>query len=70
MFLGRAGREKVGIVTEFVNGINLELAIRDLPQLKELENQLYVAKQIVSGMNFLHSLNPYILVKKIFFVQK
>lgn len=52
---------RVGIVMEFVDS-NLRSAIESNPVLRDFHAQLKVAKQIASGMNFLHSLNPLILV--------
>jgi hypothetical protein len=43
---------------------NLRDAIESNKQLRDRVVQLEIAKQIASGMNFLHSLNPHILVKK------
>lgn len=45
---------------EFVD-TNLRKAIETFPQLKIFESQLSVAKQIASGMKFLHTLKPFIL---------
>lgn len=41
---------------------DLRNAIKVFSELENETNQLKIAKQIVSGMNFLHSLKPYILV--------
>ncbi len=54
-------KSRVGIVMEFIS-TNLRKAIENDARLKEKPNQINIAKQIVSGMNFLHSLDPYILV--------
>lgn len=51
---------RVGIVMELMN-VSLRGAISKDPRLKERKVQLNIAKQVASGMNFLHSLNPYIL---------
>ena len=53
---------RVGVVMEFVS-TTLRNAIEKDGRLKDLQTQLLISKQIVSGMNFLHSLNPYVLVK-------
>lgn len=45
---------------EFVD-MNLRDAIEKNPSLSDFRNQLLIAKQIASGMNFLHNLNPPIL---------
>ena len=42
---------------------NLRNAIETNKQLRDRVIQLEISKQIASGMNFLHSLNPNILVK-------
>ena len=47
---------------EFVSS-NLRSFIEKDKRSREMSNQIRIAKQISSGMNFLHSLNPYILVK-------
>ena len=46
---------------EFVSS-NLRSFIEKDQRSKEINNQIRIAKQISSGMNFLHSLNPPILV--------
>lgn len=53
---------------EFFSITNLKQAIQTNPRLQEINNQLMIAKQIASGMNFLHSLNPCVLVKKTFII--
>ena len=45
---------------EFVSN-NLRNFIESDSRLRKIENQILISKQISSGMNFLHSLNPYIL---------
>jgi serine/threonine protein kinase len=45
---------------EFVSN-NLRNFIENDSRLRKIENQILISKQISSGMNFLHSLNPYIL---------
>ena len=57
--------QRVGIVMEFVPN-NLRNAIENDSSLREIDNQLKIAKQISSGMNFLHSLTPPILVSSKF----
>ena len=52
--------DRVGIVMEFIS-TNLRKAIVNDNRLKDIMNQINIGKQIASGMNFLHSLNPYIL---------
>ena len=54
--------ESIGVVIEFVSS-NLRNFIEKDERSREINNQIRIAKQISSGMNFLHSLNPYILVK-------
>ena len=51
---------------EFISS-NLRNCIENDPRLREIENQIIISKQISSGMNFLHSLNPHILVINKFF---
>jgi len=51
---------RVGIVIELLER-NLRSAIEKDPQLRDRRVQLSIAKQIASGMNFLHSLNPLVL---------
>lgn len=53
--------DPVGIVMEFVS-TNLRRALEEDSRLQNRQIQLDIAKQVASGMNFLHSLNPYILV--------
>ena len=48
---------------EFVSS-NLRSFIEKDERSKEINNQIKIAKQICSGMNFLHSLNPPIFVTK------
>lgn len=52
--------ERIGIVMEYLQ-CNLRTAIQKIPQFKETQLQWKIAKQIASGMNFLHSLKPYVL---------
>ena len=54
--------QRIGVIMEFVSS-NLRSFIEKDERSKEINNQIRIAKQISSGMNFLHSLNPYILVK-------
>ena len=58
----RENGRRIGVVMEFVSS-NLRSFIEKDERSKEINNQIRIAKQISSGMNFLHSLNPYILVK-------
>ena len=53
---------RVGIVMEFIS-TTLRKSIENDNRLKDIMKQINIGKQIASGMNFLHSLNPYILVK-------
>ena len=46
---------------EFVSS-NLRNCIENDSRLREIDNQIKISKQISSGMNFLHSLNPFVLV--------
>lgn len=50
--------ERIGIIMEL-----LQTNLRDFisKNVIEMNFQLYIAKQIASGMNFLHSLNPHVL---------
>ena len=52
---------RVGIIMEFVS-TTLRKGIENDNRLKNIEIQLSIGKQISSGMNFLHSLKPYVLV--------
>lgn len=52
--------QRVGIVMELMEH-DLRTALMIFPQLYQRESQLNIMKQIASGMNFLHSLNPYVL---------
>lgn len=64
IYLGNGGPEnvfRIGIVMEYLP-INLSDAIQHDDRLKSDENRLKVSLQIATGMNFLHSLNPAILV--------
>src|SRR5579885_2858113 len=45
---------------EFIS-TNLRKAIVNDNRLKDIKNQINIGKQIASGMNFLHSLEPYVL---------
>ena len=54
--------QRFGIVMELME-ITLRNAIEKRSELKNLEIQISIYKQIASGMNFLHSLDPYVLVK-------
>ena len=47
---------------EFVS-TNLRKCIENDIRMKDIRNQINIGKQISSGMNFLHSLNPHVLVK-------
>lgn len=69
--LGRGQSERVGIVMEYIES-NLRNSIKKDSRILNRKNQILIAKQIASGMNFLHSLNPSILVneKNIFFWKK
>ena len=51
---------------EFVS-TNLRKAIETDSRLQNFKVRLELSKQIASGMNYLHSLNPYILVNNISF---
>ena len=53
--------DRVGIVMEFICS-NLRNYIENDSRLREIDNQIKISKQISSGMNFLHSLNPFVLV--------
>lgn len=54
---------RVGTVMEFVfSDLRRAIQKETVPQLKDRKNQFIVAKKIASGMNFLHSLVPYVLV--------
>lgn len=55
--------DPVGCVMEFIS-TNLRNAIETDERLHNRRMQMELAKQIASGMNFLHSLNPFILVKE------
>ena len=46
---------------------DLRNAIKNDNRLKDMKIKINISKQISSGMNFLHSLNPFILVT-IFFL--
>lgn len=52
---------RAGIVMEFVPS-TLRSSIEKDERLKDIHTKFRIAKQIASGMNFLHSLNPFILV--------
>ena len=41
---------------------NLRNYIENDSRLRDIDNQIRISKQISSGMNFLHSLNPFVLV--------
>lgn len=58
---GYAMTQRVGIVMEYMP-TNLRKAIKHDSRLDSLEIKLQISKKIASGMNFLHSLNPSILV--------
>lgn len=65
LYLGK-GNEKepiqLGVITEFLK-TTLHQAIRKDARLSKPKMQLHIAKQMASGMSFLHSLNPCILVR-------
>lgn len=56
--------QRVGLIMEYIS-IDLRTSIEIDERFSNFYVQLDVAKQIASGMNFLHSLNPYILVFKL-----
>lgn len=55
--------QRIGVVMELME-TNLRDLIRRDKRLSIPEIGLKLAKQIASGLNFLHSMNPYILVKR------
>lgn len=59
---------RVGIIMEFV-WTNLRNLIQKDRRFECLDTQLNIAKQIASGMNFLHSLNPHILVNFLIYIE-
>jgi len=52
---------RIGVMMEFMD-TDLRKAIKKFPKLKERIVQFSITKKIASGINFLHSLNPHILV--------
>lgn len=61
-YLGSANKSS-GILMEYIR-LDLRRALMVDERFKELSVKLLIAKQVASGMNFLHSLTPYILVNK------
>ena len=59
---------RVGIVMEFVS-TTLRKWIENDVKMKDIKNQISIGKQIASGMNFLHYLNPHILVNGTFYLK-
>jgi len=53
--------DRVGIVMKFIS-TTLRKSIENDSRLKDKKIQIDIGKQISSGMNFLHSLNPYVIV--------
>lgn len=55
---------RVGVIMEFMD-TNLREAIERDDRLQDEITCFQIAKEIAAGMNFLHSLNPYIVVIQI-----
>lgn len=61
--LGHGHTQRVGVVMELMK-TDLRAAIKENIGLKNLSTQMKIAREIASGMNYLHSLNPFVLVTK------